>query len=190
MSVQMSRREKLIAIVTLMLAALFIGDRLALAPALAYRDRLRDEAHRQQQARETGEQLFAGLDTLEQRWSALRGSGLTNSAADAESRLSQAVSGWATDADLSLTSLAADRVEGDGRLPRVHVRVAGTGAMAQVVAMLAQLSSAALPVRVQELQLAARRDESERLTVNMRLSTLYVSDQPPASPPRTGRARR
>ncbi|MFA9476728.1 GspMb/PilO family protein [Phycisphaerales bacterium AB-hyl4] len=185
----MSRREKLIAIVTLTLVALFVGDRLVVEPALAYRERLQQSAERERDAREAGERLYDGLTSLEQRWSALQASGLADSAADAEARLSQAVSGWASDTGVSLTSLSADRVETGDRLPRVHMRVVATGSMGEMVGMLGQLASAELPVRVQELQLASRGD-GEQLTMNLRVSTLYTSDQPQSGPVRAGRAGR
>ncbi|MEX1016442.1 MAG: GspMb/PilO family protein [Phycisphaeraceae bacterium] len=185
---QMSRREKLIALVTLALIVLFLGDRLVVAPALAYRTQLAAEAQLQAEQRAVNERLYDGLASLETRWRDLRAAGLTDGAADAEARLLQAVRGWASEAGLSVTSLVPDRIEPADRLPRVHVRVVGTGDMRQVVTLLSRLEAADLPVRIEEMQLSARREGADELTLNLRLTTLYVTD-PPAADPRPRRAR-
>ncbi|MEX0744573.1 MAG: GspMb/PilO family protein [Phycisphaeraceae bacterium] len=171
----LNRREKMIALATLALVLVFLGDRLVVVPAMTYRADLRAAATQQAESRDADERLQAGLLSLEQRWTRLREAGLEPTAAEAEARLLHALRGWASDSGMSLVSLVPERVDTAGPLPRVHVRVVGTGTMRQAVGFLHRVELADVPVRVGELQLAVRRDGADELTLQLRLSTLYAA---------------
>jgi hypothetical protein len=89
---------------------------------------------------------------------------------------------WADAAGVSLSLLQRERQTEKTPLPTIAFQAAGTGSMESVTKLLWRMQNATIPVRVTELQVWARNEGTDDLSVQMRLSTVYLpGSQPPAT---------
>lgn len=171
----LSRRERLIALVTAAAVGILMLDRYALTPfeesrsgTLARKEAVLNELQR-------GRQLLANQRQLAPRWRAMLDGGLQGDPAEAEGQLLHACRNWAQESRLSLVSLTPDRGLETGDLREIAVRATLTGSMEGIRQFLGRVRGAAIPVRVDELLISARREGTDDLSLDMRLSTLYLA---------------
>ena len=171
-----SRRERIFLGATV-LALLLLGlDRYALTPLLdgynqaaTWRESLEGEMAQAQS-------LLERRKLLSPRWSQMLADGLQNSPAEAESQALHAVQDWALQAGLNISSLKPERSRENAELREITLHTAGTGSMAAVSHFLWLLETAHIPIKVKMMQLGTRREGTDDLTLQLRLSTLYVAN--------------
>jgi len=109
--------------------------------------------------------------------------GLKRDPAEAESQILQAVGDWARDAGLKMSSVKPERMPDKRSLQEISFQAAGTGPMNAVARFLWRLETSKVPIRIKELQLGSRKEGTDDLTLQLRLSTLYQAPEPPAPSP-------
>jgi Tfp pilus assembly protein PilO len=115
--------------------------------------------------------------------------GLTRDPLDAESRLLHAIRDWAEETGLSVSSVKPERGKDDTEIGRIDVLVSGTGSMQAVARFLWKAENARLPLRINDLQLGSRKDGMDDLSLQLRLSTLYLAaDETTAVPDDSARS--
>ena len=82
---------------------------------------------------------------------------------------------WSQEARLSLSSLRPERMKDKGELQEITFRTSGTGPMSAVTGFLWRLESSPLPIRVMELQLGTRKEGTDDLSLQLRISALCQS---------------
>ena len=170
----LSKREKYIAAAAVAVLALLVADRAVITPVLRSGEALEAERLRLVQETENNSRLFRRRQLMARKWEELTTGGLTPSAPDAESQLLHAVRNWAAESGLALSSVKPERSEKDGRLRQITVMVSGTGGMRSAARFLWLMETTDLPLRVHELQLGARREGADDLSLQVRASTLYL----------------
>ena len=115
---------------------------------------------------------------MEQEWKEMLQAGLKRDVSEAESQVLHAVRNWSQESGLALASLKPERVARDGELQEIMFRVAGPGSMRSVSRFLWQLQTAALPLKVEELQLGSRKEGADDLSLQLRISALYLAAEP------------
>jgi hypothetical protein len=75
-----------------------------------------------------------------------------------------------------------ERLPDKRSLQEISFRAAGTGSMSAVSRFLWRLEASKVTIRVKELQLGSRKEGTDDLTLQLRLSTLYQAPEPPAPP--------
>jgi len=163
------RRERLLLILALSAAGLFVGDWLILGPALAWRERLAEERAELDDEVEAAERLIAQHPTRLRQWEQIRASNLMSSKEAAEGPVDNWGRKWAPNAYLQKAG-----EEKKGKLPQVLFRVSATGQMSDVAAFLQNLEKADFPVRVTWLHINSKKDGADDLSFDARLSTLYL----------------
>jgi len=179
----LSRRERYILAATVLVLAILVGDYYVLTPLLDYRAELLAERDRLQAEVDRAEALVARATQVEPQWKQTRQAGLKVDPAEAESQILHAVRDWAAEAGLDLALLKPDRSTAQTVLPTIAFQAVGNGSMSAVARFVWRLETARIPLRVTELQLGARKEGTDNLSVQLRLSTLYLpAAAPPASP--------
>lgn len=183
----LSRREKLILIVTVAALSIFVLDRYVWTPLSQERDRLAAEKLRLSEELQNGTRMIRARRDLMPRWKHMASEAIADDPAAAETRLLHAVRGWSREAKLNLTSVQPERPPEKGELRQVVVSANGSGSMAAIAQFLYLLESSQEPVKVQRLRIASSERE---LTLELRISTLYRApvEQPRSRPARSASA--
>ena len=178
----LSKRERYIVTVTLVSVAILVFDRLVLTPVQQRKTAMEDESQRVLGGLERARALFARKRQLSPKWRQMLDAGLKSDPAEAESQVLHAVRNWSQEAGLSLSSLRPERLAQKGELREITFQASGTGPMSAVAGFLWRLESSSLPVRATELQLGTRKEGTDDLTVQLRLSAVCQSPSPQTAP--------
>ncbi|MBN1507831.1 MAG: hypothetical protein JW955_13355 [Sedimentisphaerales bacterium] len=169
----LSKRERIIALVTLLAVGALVLDRFILTPALRQLDRT--EGQKQELLAQLAEAqgLFERRGKLERRWKTMLSDGLRNDT-EAESRVARALDEWSVDTRLTLSSVKPERVAGDKGLKEMTFVVAGRGQLDAVARFLHKVETAELPIKVKDLQLGSASESGNSMSLQLRLSALYL----------------
>ncbi len=164
----------------LILSAL-AADRFIVTPAM---EKLRQvEAQKQQLLAELieAQNLFERRSLMEKKWRQLLAEGL-KSESEAESRVLRAVDQWARDSRLTLTSVKPERTSAVKKgLQEMTFSVASTGTFEAAARFLWLVEKSSLPVAIKDVQLGSTNESGSEMSLQLRLSALYVGAQGPQS---------
>ena len=82
---------------------------------------------------------------------------------------------WAQEAGLTLWSMKPERLDQEDDLREIMFQAAATGPMSAVSRFLWRIETTSIPLRVKEVQLSSRREGTDALSLQLRVSTLYLS---------------
>ncbi|MBE3099613.1 MAG: type 4a pilus biogenesis protein PilO [Acidobacteria bacterium] len=176
----LSKRERFIIAATLIVVAAAVLYLYVLTPLNDSRKALEDRKEGLLNELERARTLLARKREIAPKWKEMTVGGLKSDPTEAESLILHSVQDWAREAGLKLASLKPERLLEKKSLQEIAFKATGTGSMNAVTKFLWQLETAKVPVRVKELQLGTRKEGADDLTLQLRLSTLYQSAQPPA----------
>ncbi len=174
----LSKRERYIAVVTLSVVAILIMDRLVLTPVRERRAAMEEETQQVLVDLERTRVLFARRKQLAPKWQTMLDAGLKSGPAEAESQVLHAIRNWSREAGLSLSSLRPERVKEKGKLREMTFMVSGTGRMSAVAGFIWRLESSQIPVRITEFQLGSRKEGTDDLSLQLRISALCQAADP------------
>jgi hypothetical protein len=117
---------------------------------------------------------------LERKWKTMLSDGLRTDA-EAESRVVRALDEWSVDTRLMLTSVKPERVAGDKGLKEMAFVVAGKGSLDAVAKFLYKVETAELPIKVKDMQLGSASESGDSMSLQLRLSALYLGAEDKSS---------
>jgi len=179
--VVLSKRERYVAAVTMIAVGVLVLDLLAVTPLLDRRSRVEAEKQELLGEMENATNQFARRKQLEQEWKDMLAAGLKSDPSETESQVLHALRDWSQESGLALASLKPERVAREGDLQEIVFQAAATGSMRSVSRFLWQLETAALPLKVEELQLGSRKEGADDLSLQLRISALYLAAEPERS---------
>lgn len=168
----LSKRERYIVYGTLVALAILLLDRFVLTPVEARKKVVEEQTSQRTVEDVRAKRLKAQEKELEPKWRAMLEAGLSAKPADAESQVLHAVRNWSQEAGLSLSSLRPERGTERDQLLEMTFSASGTGSMNAVAGFLWRLESAAMPIRITEIQLGTRKEGTDDLSLQLRISAL------------------
>ena len=177
----LNKRERIIALVTGGVIALLAADRLVLTPLVERSNNVDTDLAAANADLARAEQLFRNAPRMNQRWNQMIAAGMKPEVTESESQALRALYDWAQASGVSLQSLQPDRVERplpQKEFRQVTLRATGTGSLNAVGKLLWRVQTATIPMRVTSLDLNARKEGTDDLTVTLTVSTLVYA--PPA----------
>ncbi len=171
----LSKREKYIALTALAAILLVSADRLILTPWLEHRRLAQQEQETMLDLLERGRLLISRRRQFSENWGEVLGSSLPESQGQAESQILHALRNWAQEATMPLTSIRPERLVEHEDMRELVFLVVGGGSMEKIAKFIWLLESSNLPVRVTEMQMTARTDGHDDLTVQLKISTLFMA---------------
>ncbi|MDI6450682.1 hypothetical protein [Anaerobaca lacustris] len=169
----LSKRERIIFAVTLVCVGLLIISEFVVDPVLARLDEMETQRQQLQDELEEAQFLLANHGAMQRKWRALVSDGL-RSDAEAESKVLTALREWSGNAGLALSSIKPDRIASDKGLQEMIFTVAGKGTLESVSRFLWQIETAALPVKVRDIQLGSGSESEGTMSLQLHLSALYL----------------
>jgi len=179
--VVLSKRERYVAIVSIIVVTLLLSDRYIVTPFLDRRAQVDTERQSLLGEMERATSLFERRNLMEQKWQDMVSGGLESDASNAESQVLHAVRNWSQECGLMLSSMKPERVVGEGNLQEITFLIAGTGTMSSVGQFLWRVETASLPLKIKEIQLGSRKEDADDLSLQLRLSALYLAAEAQAS---------
>ena len=168
----LSQRERYIAIAAAVVLAILLLDRFALTPLLQRKAALETEKQATLEELVRAGDIFERRRALSERWQRMREAGLKLQRSEAESQVLHAVRDWSLAAGLSMSSVRTERVAARGELEEITFQAAGTGSLKAVSGFLYRVETSPAPVRLTEFQLGARKEGTDDLSIQFRLSAL------------------
>ena len=168
-----TQREKAILIATIAAVCLLVADFYVLTPFLEGRAAVQIERDQLLGRMARAGSVLKRRRVLGPKWRGMLKDGLRQDLTEAESQLLWFLRNQADQAGVKLSSLRPDRSAEESPLPEVTVHVAGTGSMAGVMRLLWGIETARLPAKVKMLQLGSRKEGTDDLSMQLRVSTLY-----------------
>ena len=175
----LSKRERYVLVATIVVVAVLVLDRYMVTPLLEHRARIKIERQDLLRRMRTAKNQFARRKKMGRKWQDMLAAGLKIDASEAESRVLHAVRDWSQDSGLTLSLVKPEEGVGlEGELREITFHAAGTGPMRSVAQFLWRLETASLLLKVKELQLDSRREGADDLSLQLRISVLYLPSEP------------
>jgi len=176
----LSKRERIIVLVTIVVVGGLLLDRLLVTPGLKRLAETKNQKRELLAELTEARNLFERRRLLERKWKTMLSDGLQNDA-EAESRVARALDEWSQDTRLTLTSVKPERVAGDKGLKEMAFVVAGRGQLSAVVRFLYKVETAELPIKVKDMQLGSTSESGDSMSLQLRLSALYLGAEEKSS---------
>ena len=170
----LSKRERIIVLVTVIVVGALITDRFVLTPILSGLKQTEDKKQRLLAEVNEARSLFERRRLMERKWKTMLSDGL-RSETEAESRVARALQEWSEDAKLMLTSVKPERTAGDEGMQEITFVIAGRGSLDAVAWFLYQVETAELPVKVKNMQLGSTSESGDNMSLQLRLSAIYLA---------------
>ncbi|MCC6239293.1 MAG: type 4a pilus biogenesis protein PilO [Phycisphaerales bacterium] len=174
----LNSREKRIGLIAAIALGLLALDRVLLSPLLTRWSEAGATLKAARSELDAARQTLTNDQHAQGVWDQMKGDTLKNNASDSESQLLNATRNWADVSRLSLQSLKPERSEKERGFQKITVRAAAVGTMQQVARFLSQVQSASIPVRISDVQITSRKENTDDLSVVIGLSTILLADEP------------
>jgi hypothetical protein len=182
-----SKRERVVAAITVGVLGLLVADRFVLTPLFARSGEVNQAIDITDGSLQRAERLQKNAPRINDRWRAMQAAGLKAEVTEAESQALRSLNEWAREAGIALVSLQPDRVEIQSKqkeFAQLTLRVSGTGSMRAISHYLWRVQTAAIPMRITNLELMSRAIGGDDLTLTLAVSTLCLAPPTPATTPR------
>jgi len=175
----LSKRERMIVLLTLISVGALVGDRLVRAPIANGLTALKSDRDKAVAQMAHAKLVLQQSQQVDQR--AKRAVGL-KSDAETESEVTKAMDQWSQDARLTLSSVKPDRLAGDKGAKEIVFVVTGKGPLDAVGWFLYQVETSDLPIKVKYMQLGSSSEAGESMSLELRVSALYLAGDEKSSP--------
>lgn len=170
---QLSKREKMIAMVVGVAAGAFVLDYFVLTPWTTSLDQIETETIKADKRMNQAQKTMTEASKARSKLRELRAAGLPLDPSMTESKLLNSIRGWAQESRLTLVSLRPDRTSSSKGLSALSFQATGSGSMQQITDFLYRIETAKMPVRVHEVQIASKTEGSDDLTLQVHMSSLW-----------------
>lgn len=175
----MNEREKKIAIFVGVAVGLYGIDQWLLEPYFDDLNKADDQIAHYQTALSDGNGVLQNRLKASKHWKEISTGFVQADASAAESSLLNRIHDCAQRANLFVSSYKTEKAEKEKGYDRISVKPTAVGTMQQISRFLYELRQSDIPVRVGELQITARKEGVDDLSLALTLTTII---QPPATP--------
>lgn len=168
----LKQRERLLVLATILCLVLLLGDRLVLSPLVSVWQKRGARIVQLKAFLAEGRSLQDREDVLKDTWKDMNRRSLPLKVSEAENEIFQAVGRWVERSRLEITSLTPRWSQGEVDFRVLEFRATGQGNLNAIARFLYELESDPLPLKVEEIDLAARGERGETLSLSVRFSGL------------------
>lgn len=111
----------------------------------------------------------------QQRWAEMQANALPKDAAEAEQKLLTAFDGWGRANNIELGSIKPQWKKGTDRYSTLECRIDATGSLGMLSRFLFEVEKSPLALRVDSVELTARDDGGNRLTLGLIVSGVRMA---------------
>jgi len=167
----LSKRERIIAVITVAVVGLFVLNEFLFKPVSDKLQQLETQKDQLRIELDEAQNLFRKRLALEREWKEASMESLRNEV-EAESKVGRALDKWSQMSRLTLSSVKPERLASDQGLKEMTFVVVGTGTLDAVAQFLWQIERAPLPIKIKDMQLGSSNESGQSMSVQLRLSAL------------------
>jgi Tfp pilus assembly protein PilO len=173
--VTLSKREKSIAAVVAGIVLLYIGYAFAVSPYIQKRDALSNAIEKAAAREKRDDDLLSNQPRVKSEWTKLTSTTLKTDAAQATSRVNDALQDWARSSRFTIQALKPERPVQQKDFQHIRFQVSGEGNSEQVARFLYTLETTDLPLKIDDLRINTRKEGVNYLAVELKVTTLVFS---------------
>jgi hypothetical protein len=171
----LSKRERYIAITTVVVLLILILDSYIITPFIDQMGKTATEKQNLQTEMDRASTLFKRRALMDQQWQEMINGGLQNDVSRAESQTLHAMDGWARECELAVSSVKPGRGQGTGHLKEVLFQITGDGSMKSICGFLWQIENTSFPIKIKEVQIGSNDENGKSMSLQLEISVLYIS---------------
>ena len=173
----LKQREQLLALAAIFCLVALLGDKLVVSPLLTAWEKRSARIIQLNSSLSEGHSLVAREEVLTEMWDNMKQRSLPTEVSAAENQVFKSVSRWTRDSRLSMTSLKPRWTQDEDEFRMVEFRATAQGSMASITRFLYELECDPLPLRVEEIEISARDDSGNKLTLDVRFTGLLLTEK-------------
>ena len=174
---QIKNRQQLLVVLTVIVVALFAGDRLVLSPFLkAWNGRATRISDLRQKITDA-KMLVQREQSIRGRWQQMTNNVLPNNTSAAEQRVFQAIDVWAQSSGVAISAITPQWKHDNDDYMTFECRVDAAGDLGKLSRFLYSVESDPMPLKLELVELGARDKEGQQLSLGLQLSGLVLTAQ-------------
>jgi|WetSurMetagenome_2_1015567.scaffolds.fasta_scaffold12861_2 hypothetical protein len=181
----LSKRERVIVGIVAVCVTAFLLDTFVIQRMQDLQRKAEDQRPNLEVKKQDGESALSHQKALAPKWKEIVDGGLKHDPTEAESQVLHALADWSREAGVKIVAMKPERaVENESQkkaLQEIAFVASGTGTMSGITRLLYRIETAKIPLRIKNLQMGSRKEGTNDLSVELRLSTLYESAAQPAA---------
>ena len=170
-----SNRQKLLLVVTIAVAALFLGDRLVLTPLTNLWKKRSQEIARLRESVQYGSDLIKREQTVRSRWNQMRTNTLPNNPSLSQEQLLNSLENWSHESSISLNGVTPQRRADSDQYETLICRVDASGTLWALTRFLYDIESAPLALKIDSIDLSSKDNTGQQLTLGLQVSGLVLT---------------
>ena len=173
-----NNRQQLLVILAATGAALLIGDRLLLSPLMAsWQARSKQIGELTKQVKQ-GSLLVSRDSIIRDRWDQMRNSTLPEEVSAAENEVLRAFERWSQESRISISSIKPQWKRAGDDYMTLECRADAFGSIEALTRFLYEVEKDPLALRVEAVEIAARDNDGQQLSVGLQVSGLQLGVVP------------
>ena len=172
---KIENRQQFLVVLTIAVAALFVGDRLVFEPlAKWWKARAAAVAQLRQQVN-NGRLLLKREQVIRSQWDQMRTNTLPADTSLAEQQVLKSFDNWARESDASITGMAPQWNTDTTNYVTVDWRVETAGDLGTLTRFLYDIEQDPMALKLESVGLSARDDKGRQLTLALQVSGLALT---------------
>ncbi len=174
----MKNREQFLMVITIIALALLLGDWVVFEPlSKLWTAREKAIAELRQQV-SSGGTMIRREAGIRSRWQQMQSNALPGAASSAELQMSRAFDRWSQSSGVNIENLTPQWQDDETNYSTLDCRVDATGDLQTLTRFLYQIESDPMAVQIQSVDLMARDDQGQQLSLGLELSGLALVSNP------------
>lgn len=169
----LSKREKTIGLVAGAAIGILGLNYYVLEPYVQARENVANELKAAKKAEDDAQLTIRRQVKAKKAWKIMTTSGLMTERSAAEQQMASRMEQWARQCGVESQSQKLDPVTRNDQVQVVKLRWTGTGSMANASKLMWRIETADIPLKIDEVSLAARKEGTDDLTINLTISTIW-----------------
>ncbi|MGH7952747.1 MAG: hypothetical protein ACREFE_12640 [Limisphaerales bacterium] len=170
-------RQQFLIVLTLVALGLYAGNWLVFEPAVKFwKSREANVAELRQQV-SAGKILVRREEIVRNRWAQMRTNALPNSASQSEQQVLKAFDNWARASGANINSVTPQWANDQDDYSTLDCHVEASGDLATLSRFLYEIENDPMALKIESLDLSARDDKGQELTLGLQLSGLALVSQ-------------
>ena len=173
----LSKREKIIVILTTLVLLIFIMDRFIITPFMNSKESIRLEKQGLVNEMQDAARLFRHEKRVKSEWQEMINGGLEKDPSGTESKVLHTIRQLSQDCGLTISSIKPDRNRSESKiLKEIIFNLSCKGSMNSVGQFLWEIENSRLPLKITEIQLGAREEDGRDMSLQVKLSAVYLPE--------------
>jgi len=174
---KIKNRQQFLVVLTIAVAALFVGDRLIFEPlGNWWTVRSQKIATLRKQVNE-GKLLLQREQAIRSHWDQMRTNTLPANTSLAEQQVLKSFDNWSQESDASITSITPQWNNDATNYLTVDWRVEASGDLGTLTRFLYDIEKGPTALKLESVDLSARDDTGQQLTLGLQISGLVLTSQ-------------